>query len=636
MSFKDTFTKEDSKSSLLDYDDGAFYYFAATALIVVLVPWTLTHIKQRLTKAKKRLTAANMDKLPTGEPLRRCKCSLCSKSQAPQTTAAESLWEQFVGGKGELIKGFALAAGWIIFTILCLTSLSFMKSTTVFDPFDILNITQSATDVQIKKAYRTMSLKFHPDRNKNDPSSAAKFIMVSKAFQSLTDEVAKRNYQKYGNPDGPGMMKVGIGLPKWLVSDSNQVFILAIFCMGLLMIVPACFIMYYQRISEYAPNGLKHETMNFLAGFMSERTMPHQVLDFVAASAECRAIPLRVSDNQELAALSKSVELHQDPEKTFRNPKIKKNLLLLACHLQRKTHLLSPALKEDLTLILKKAIPITRGMIDISFMVNWIPTIQAVLAFRKALYQANELKDSPITQLPHTTTARAADIVQFVRRHPVNNFRDLIQTLLKNKKEALSAYSDAEIADVQAVFDQLPDIELTASVYVEDEDEICVGDIATCKVKLTRKHLKDGEAQGPIHAPFYPGRRFEEWFFFISDAQTNTLHGCKSAKSLAKEIEVEAQFLVTAPGARKLIVVAICDSYFGVDHNIHYAFKALNKDQTRRSDYVHPEDAALDNQPSLYQQMIGNFGDDESSEDSGDENELAEQSKNAASQHTTD
>lgn len=49
-----------------------------------------------------------------------------------------------------------------------------------------------------------MAIKYHPDKNPNNPEATQKFILVSKAYETLTDEKKKLMYEKYGNPDGPG------------------------------------------------------------------------------------------------------------------------------------------------------------------------------------------------------------------------------------------------------------------------------------------------------------------------------------------------------------------------------------------------------------------------------------------------
>ena len=47
------------------------------------------------------------------------------------------------------------------------------------DFYKILGIKRNATPAQIKKAYRTMSFKFHPDKNKDDPNAKSKFQDVA-------------------------------------------------------------------------------------------------------------------------------------------------------------------------------------------------------------------------------------------------------------------------------------------------------------------------------------------------------------------------------------------------------------------------------------------------------------------------
>jgi DnaJ-class molecular chaperone with C-terminal Zn finger domain len=55
---------------------------------------------------------------------------------------------------------------------------------------------------------RRLSLKYHPDKNPDDPNAAAKFHLLTKAHDCLTDEKARENCEKFGNPDGPGTFSV--------------------------------------------------------------------------------------------------------------------------------------------------------------------------------------------------------------------------------------------------------------------------------------------------------------------------------------------------------------------------------------------------------------------------------------------
>ncbi|MBR8638177.1 DnaJ domain-containing protein, partial [Campylobacter coli] len=62
----------------------------------------------------------------------------------------------------------------------------------------ILEITQSADKDTIKKAYRKMALKYHPDRNQGDKEAEDKFKLVNEAYEVLSNEEKRAIYDRYG------------------------------------------------------------------------------------------------------------------------------------------------------------------------------------------------------------------------------------------------------------------------------------------------------------------------------------------------------------------------------------------------------------------------------------------------------
>ena len=72
------------------------------------------------------------------------------------------------------------------------------------NPYSVLGVDKSASEAEIKKAYRKLALKFHPDRNQGDSSAEAKFKEISYAYEILSDPEKKKNFDMFGSPDGPG------------------------------------------------------------------------------------------------------------------------------------------------------------------------------------------------------------------------------------------------------------------------------------------------------------------------------------------------------------------------------------------------------------------------------------------------
>lgn len=72
------------------------------------------------------------------------------------------------------------------------------------DYHQILNIAHEATDEEIKKAYRKLALKYHPDRNPHNKEAEERFKEISEAYEVLSDQEKRFRYERFGGADDSG------------------------------------------------------------------------------------------------------------------------------------------------------------------------------------------------------------------------------------------------------------------------------------------------------------------------------------------------------------------------------------------------------------------------------------------------
>src|SRR5262244_2789820 len=78
------------------------------------------------------------------------------------------------------------------------------------DYYEVLSVTRTASDQELKAAYRKLAMQYHPDRNPGNAEAEGKFKEASEAYQVLSDPQKRAAYDRFGHA-GPGAGFGGAG-----------------------------------------------------------------------------------------------------------------------------------------------------------------------------------------------------------------------------------------------------------------------------------------------------------------------------------------------------------------------------------------------------------------------------------------
>ncbi|CAJ1398588.1 unnamed protein product [Effrenium voratum] len=539
-----------------------------------------------------------------------------------------------------------------------------------FDPYQILGVERGAGAREIKKAYHTKSLQHHPDKDKDNPLAPVLFQQVSKAYEALTDESARKNYEKYGNPDGPVQMKMGIALHPSLLVKENQIFTLCCF-FAVLFVVPFSVVCCCLRGSNVSAAGISGETLkvfhacidmevstNDTPGLLAatlearrqmcadirpvldamvsshpEPLQPGIVVQFVQATGSgeepgrrgvlrqmgpdgrCEVEvwppsgPPQKPEEVQTKIFPRSVLASSEPRIpcSFSDNLVRRGAAMLWAHMRRLHPHMTPMLQAELTNRLMQTPKLCRAMISIAAhgegdRSGFIDVVRSCIMLSRCLVQAIDFNDSPLLQLPHVKSVPKA----------APTLREVVESVEPSLKR-LGNFTPQQVLDIQSFCRHVPLVELSYVAEVNDEPDMAEGDMGTIKVTLTRTNLAESECVGPVHAPFFPAVKFEEWWLLVYDNRGRRLIASDLMLGTGRETKTSVNFIVPRPGDFDWTIFAMCDSYAGLDAKCDVSFRAAKRTEVDRSIFVHPEDAEI--RTFFEEVMLGLDQDQESSEE---------------------
>jgi len=593
---------------MLQYDNSAFYFFCLSFITLYLVP-SWIHIISRV-----RTVVCVKD-----EDIGAVSRTSAEKKKAEALKKESKGLSTLFTSQGFLINlGFTIVLT-IVF-IWLLVSVSTDGEVNSFDPFVILEIDSRADSKVVKKAYRSLSLKYHPDKNPGDRAAEAKFMMVSKAYEALTDEAARNNWEKFGNPDGKQSLEVSIGLPSFLLDSEYRNLVLLMYLLFIVGVIPFVVYTYYSKSSKFGEKDIMYDTYSWFQNTLNEHSLTKWLPETMAASAEFRKhnVPKTVEDKASVSQVMSLVKTQMQKPKIDLPAVVKGNVLLHAHLLRKSEEIKSPQLVDDLRHMLRLSTSLNDAMISVCQHSDYFQTAMNCIEFGQYVTQAMWVKDSPLLQLPHFTNAEVKHAVKGKgKATSVLEYK----ALEDDQKKGMADFTEEQKKDVLNYLKIIPDISVNTKVFVDDDedDNVYEGDLCTIQVRLTRNNLEKGEKAGLVHAPRFPFPKMEAWWIILGTKEGKIIH-IEKVGDPNKFVEHNIKFLAPRVGEYEFDLFVKSNAYVGLDQKMKIALKTL--DNSVLEEYkVHPDDAELDDEPTLFEEMLNTQVEDDSDDESDSDDE---------------
>lgn len=189
-----------------------------------------------------------------------------------------------------------------------------------------------------------------------------------------------------------------------------------------------------------------------------------------------------------------------------------------------------------------------------------------LIQFSQNLMQGGWISKDPFTQLPYVTNENAGRF-----KHNVNGLT-LFNYCMKTPEERKAMVEQTFESNAAEVFkqqelciDALPLVKLTMTAFVDGEDEIVVGDILTCKMRVDYYNIQKGQKSGYVHSKHYPYLKKDNWFLIITDDTFTNLAAVEKLEIRDNFFVKEFKERIGRPGKISFTAILTNDSYKGLD-----------------------------------------------------------------------
>ncbi|KAK3396484.1 Sec63 Brl domain-containing protein [Sordaria brevicollis] len=307
---------------------------------------------------------------------------------------------------------------------------------------------------------------------------------------------------------------------------------------------------------------ISYITMQTFLLSLTAKTKLKGILEIVTSATEFEAIQIRRHEEVILRRIYESVPVKM-AEPVFDSPHFKAFVLLQA-HFSRMN--LPIDLAKDQEVILTKVLSLLSATVDILSSDGHLNAMNA-MEMSQMVVQAMWDRDSPLKQIPNFTP----EVIKTANKYDIRDIFDFMEKMNPEENPDYASLvrdlglSQAQLAQAAEFTNtKYPDVSL--EFEVEDEQNIRANEPAYLKIAIEREVDEDDEFDPTVHAPFYPGKKTENWWLVVGEESSKTLLAIKRV-TIGKKLNVRLEFTVPTPGRHDLKLMLMSDSYVGVDQD---------------------------------------------------------------------
>ena len=607
-SFNEFFFAFNDKINEIEFESHSFYPFLETIIILLIIYFTY----------KLYLSLNSLDlKFQNSSEFINCQCETCTKKLRKIIKKNH---------KNKSTKTYIVILLILFYFVKKYYNIILQNQEKIktFDPYEILEINPLSSKSDIKKAYKKLALIYHPDKNKDDVNAKNKFMLINKAYETLTNEEAKNNFELYGNPDGPMSMRLSLGMPSFVLNKSYHTFILIVFLFVICIVVPYKFLSWFNKISKFEENGLLKTTKNYFKKSTNLNTILINLPFIIGNSQEFNLInePHIKSELTQINHLyDKYTNNFKNKEELknigFRIPLNNKKAIGIAyeytfCDRTDKNYLKLHKLNEYIILYSKLLSLFIDSQKEKIFQLKFLnkrknksneqkfseeekellklepivfDLVFSCLIYQQCFYQGIPIillhkPFIPYAQLPNITSKNC----EILKSKDVDITFEQFLKYADNEKESILNnifnFKNSEIKDMIEASKGIPRYEFKVKTYVEgfEDTGFIKGDKVTFKIDITRKNKEDKKF-GIMHSKSFPGIFDEILYAVIFNG--NSLLKMDTIFINKKENEYKFNIIINNTGIIPIRILLISGSFFVNNDVINCQIKCEEKSEKR-------------------------------------------------------